>query len=66
MLTSDEGIEFHPRKRRKRDAEPSVSNYADEFREATADFSSLQHAFVLFIRYAVACLMYVIATTPAL
>ncbi|KAG6335802.1 hypothetical protein ID866_3280 [Astraeus odoratus] len=42
LLSSNEGIELPPRKRRRSDWEPSIPNYAGEFREASSDLSSLQ------------------------
>ncbi|KAI6149728.1 apoptosis-antagonizing transcription factor [Pisolithus tinctorius] len=45
LLSSFDDIQLPPRKRRRSDAESSVSEYAETFREASSHFSSLQHAY---------------------
>ncbi|KAI6044207.1 apoptosis-antagonizing transcription factor [Pisolithus marmoratus] len=44
LLSSLDDIQPPPRKRRRGDAQSSVCDYAEEFRESSSYFSSLQHA----------------------
>ncbi|KAI6023755.1 apoptosis-antagonizing transcription factor [Pisolithus microcarpus] len=45
LLSSFDDIQLPPRKRRRSDAEPSVSDYAEAFREASSYLSSIQHTY---------------------